>query len=487
MKFQLKDPSLFKSLCLVNGAWCGADDGSVLEVDNPATGAVIGTVPRMGTNDVRKAIDAAADAWPKWKELTPSGRAACLFRWGELINENKEDLAQIMTYEQGKPVAEALGEIALGHSYVPWYAEECRRVYGDVIPAPKKGIRPITHKQPIGPVAAITPWNFPMSMVTRKAAPALAAGCPVVLKPASATPFTALALAELAQRAGFPAGVFNVVTGNATVVGNEISSNPKIRKISFTGSTAVGKKLMADSAATMKGLSLELGGNAPFLVFDDADLETVLAGCMGSKFRNAGQACISTNRALIQKGISAKFIEQIVERVRGLKIGNGFDDGVQIGPLINKAAVEFVDGIVQDALAKGAQLLTGGKRLPLGENYYEPTVLAGVTPEMRLFHEEIFGPVLPIMTFETEEEAIALANNTAFGLASYLFTRDLGRSWRVSEALEYGLVGVNDVALAMAEVPFGGVKDSGTGREGGHEGLTDFMETRYVLMGGIGA
>ena len=481
----LNDPSLFREQCYVNGQWIDADDKSVIKVDNPSKGEIIGSVPKFGAAETRRAIDAAEAAWAGWRALTPKERGACLIKWHDLIQENKQDLARILSYEQGKPVAESLGEIALGSSYIPWYAEECRRTYGDVIPAPRKGIRPITHHQPVGVVFAITPWNFPMSMIAPKTAPALAAGCPVLVKPASATPYSALAMAELAHRAGFPAGVFNVLTGSASVMAAEMASNVKVRKVTFTGSTEVGKKLTAQTAQTMKRVSMELGGNAPFVVFDDADLALTLNCAYGSKVRNAGQTCISTNRILVQEGIAQSFVTGLVERFKTLKVGDGFEDNVEVGPLINQSAVEHCEALLADAVSKGAKILLGGKRHALGGNFFEPTVLTGMTREMRIFHEEIFGPIAPIMTFASEAEAVELANDTPFGLASYVFTQNLSRAWRIPEALEYGLCGVNDAALALAEAPFGGVKESGTGREGGREGLLDFMETRYVLMGGI--
>lgn len=481
----LNDPSLFREQCYVNGQWIDADDKSVIKVDNPSKGEIIGSVPKFGAAETRRAIDAAEAAWAGWRALTPKERGACLIKWHDLIQENKQDLARILSYEQGKPVAESLGEIALGSSYIPWYAEECRRTYGDVIPAPRKGIRPITHHQPVGVVFAITPWNFPMSMIARKTAPALAAGCPVLVKPASATPYSALAMAELAHRAGFPAGVFNVLTGSASVMAAEMASNVKVRKVTFTGSTEVGKKLTAQTAQTMKRVSMELGGNAPFVVFDDADLALTLNCAYGSKVRNAGQTCISTNRILVQEGIAQSFVTGLVERFKTLKVGDGFEDNVEVGPLINQSAVEHCEALLADAVSKGAKILLGGKRHALGGNFFEPTVLTGMTREMRIFHEEIFGPIAPVMTFASEAEAVELANDTPFGLASYVFTQNLSRAWRIPEALEYGLCGVNDAALALAEAPFGGVKESGTGREGGREGLLDFMETRYVLMGGI--
>ncbi len=482
---ELSDPSLFRTQCYVNGTWKDADDKTVLSVDNPFNNEIIGSVPNFGADETKRTIEGAWNAWATWRDLLPSQRASLLFRWHELIQENKEDLARILTWEQGKPVAESLGEIALGSSYIPWYAEECRRVYGDVIPSPRKGTRPITIKRSIGVVFAITPWNFPMSMIARKASPALAVGCPVIIKPASATPFSALALAVLAERAGFPAGVFNVITGKSSIIAKEVAANSKVRKISFTGSTAVGKQLIRQSSDTIKRTSMELGGNAPFIVFDDADINTAVNGAFGSKIRNAGQTCISTNRMLVQQGIADAFCKALVERFTDLKIGSGFDPDTIVGPLINDDAVRHCEDLVKDAIEKGAKVLLGGKRSSFGGRFFEPTVMTGLTPEMRMFHEEIFGPIAPIMIFEKEDEAIRLANDTPFGLASYVFTRDLGRAWRVPEALEFGLCGVNEAALALAEAPFGGIKASGAGKEGGHEGLDDFLETRYILMGGI--
>ncbi len=482
---ELKDPSLFRTQCYANGEWQDADNKCVITVDDPSTGNTIGSVPKFGPEETRRAIDAAYEAWGAWANLLPMERSKILLKWNELIQENKEDLARILTWEQGKPVAESLGEIALGTSYIPWYAEECRRIYGDVIPSPRKNVRPVTFRKPVGVVFAITPWNFPFSMITRKASPALAAGCPVIIKPASATPFSALALAALADRAGFPAGIFNVITGSASVIAEEVANSSKVRKISFTGSTAVGQLLMAQAAKTVKRTSMELGGNAPFIVFDDAELETAINGAFGSKIRNAGQTCISTNRMLVQRGIAAAFTQALAERFSRVRVGNGFEADTIVGPLINDDAVRHCEDLVRDATAKGAKVILGGRRSPLGGRFFEPTVLTGLTPEMRMFREEIFGPIAPIMVFDEEDEAVRLANDTPFGLASYVFTRDLSRAWRIPEALEYGLCGVNDAALAMAEAPFGGVKASGSGKEGGHEGLDDFLETRYVLMGGI--
>ena len=482
---ELHDPALFHEQCFFDGAWRDSADGSAIGVENPCSGETLGTVPRLTAGDMRLAIAAAQDSFSGWRSLAPAERGRFLLRWHELIMENKQDLARILTSEQGKPLAESLGEIALGSSYVPWYAEECRRAYGDVIPPPRSGVRPVTFRQPVGVVLAITPWNFPFSMITRKAAPALAAGCPVIVKPASATPFSALALAELAARAGFPKGVFSVVTGASDVIAQTAAESREVRKISFTGSTEVGRRLMEQAAVTVKRTSMELGGNAPFIVFDDADLETAVNGAFASKMRNSGQTCISSNRMLVQKGIASAFVEALAERFRGVRLGDGMDPATTAGPLINEKAVGHCEALVQDAVGKGARLVLGGRRSAAGKNFFEPTILTGLTTEMRMFHEEIFGPVAPVMVFEREEEAVRLANATQYGLASYVFTRDLSRAWRVPEALEYGLCGVNDAGLAMAEVPFGGVKASGTGREGGHEGLDDFLETRYVLMGGI--
>ncbi|WP_300785909.1 NAD-dependent succinate-semialdehyde dehydrogenase [uncultured Desulfovibrio sp.] len=485
MPKHLKDPDLLRHQAYIDGQWRDAENGDTLPVINPATGEELGSVPRCTANDARAAIAAAEAAFAVWRKVPLQERGARLRRWGELIEEHIDDLCRILTLEQGKPLAEARGEILQGASYFPWFAEEIRRAYGDVVPAPRAGVRPLTQKQPIGVVGVITPWNFPSSMLPRKAAPAIAAGCTLVVKPASATPYCALALAELSRRAGIPAGVINVVTGDSGTIGREITQSPVVRKLSFTGSTAVGKQLAADCAPTLKRLSLELGGNAPFLIFDDARLDAAVAGAVGSKFRNAGQTCICANRFLVQRGIHDAFVRGLKEKVEGFRVGNGLDAGVTIGPLINEEAVRRVDGLVQDALSKGATLLAGGKPHSMGPRFYEPTLLTGLTREMRIFHEEIFGPVAAIMPFDTEEEAITLANDTSFGLASYLFTRDLGRVWRVAEALQYGMVGINDVTLAAAETPFGGVKFSGTGREGSREGLNDYMETHLFLMGGI--
>lgn len=482
---RLDDLKLWKDHSYIDGKWTPAIDGEVLDVYNPANGEILGTVPKCGTKETSVAISAAARAMTAWKGLSPLDRGSYLHKLHALIIENIEDLAAILTLEQGKPLAESRGEIRQGASYFPWFAEEARRTYGQVIPSPCPGKRPITFKQPVGVVGIITPWNFPFAMIPRKAAPALAAGCTVIIKPASQTPYSALALAALAKEAGIPSGVFNVVTGNSSQIGAELTGDPRVRKISFTGSTEVGKKLMAQCASTVKRVSMELGGNAPLIVFDDADLDKAVEGALGSKFRNSGQTCICANRILVQNGIFDAFIRRLATKVDLLKSGNGLEAGTTQGPLIDQAAVDHVDSLVKDAVEKGARVLVGGKPHALGGLYYEPTVLVGVKPNMRVFREEIFGPVAPVVSFTSEKEAIALANDTEVGLASYVFTCDLGRTWRMSEALEYGMVGINEVALAMTEAPFGGIKESGLGREGGHEGLMDYMDTKYILMGGI--
>ena len=484
---KLKRQDLFCTKCYLNGEWADAADKSTLNVDNPATGEILGTVPNCKTKETKKVIDDAHTAFKIWKKLTPKERGAYLVKWYNLIEENKEDLARILTLEQGKPIAESLGEIALGNSYMTWFAEEGKRAYGQTIPAPRPGIRPITYQKPVGVVFAITPWNFPISLVLRKIAPALAAGCTIVVKPAGITPFSAIALFKLAEEAGIPKGVVNIITGNAKVIGEEVCTNPKVRKISFTGSTPVGKAIMAKATCTMKRFSMELGGNAPFVMFDDANMDHAINCAIGSKFRNAGQTCVSTNRFIIQKGICDKFIATYKEQFPSLVVAEGTDPSSIIGPLVNQEALDNIESLVADAVAKGAKIVLGGKKHALGGLFFEPTLILGMTKEMRIYKEEIFGPIAAIMTFETEEEAIELANDTEFGLASYLMTTDLGRAWRVAESLEYGLVGINDAGLALCEAPFGGVKESGMGKEGAHEGLLDYMETRYALMGGIGA
>ena len=482
---KLRDCGLFKEQCLVGSEWIHADSGETLAVTNPADGSVIGSVPRLGRAETKRAIEQAHAAWPAWRDATPLVRARILRRWSELILENLDDLATIMTMEQGKPLAEARGEITGGASFIAWFAEEGRRVYGEVIPSPVPGSLPLTIRQSIGVTAAVTPWNFPMSMIARKAGPALAAGCPMVIKPASMTPFSALAMAELAVRAGVPAGVLSVITGNAGDIGDELCANPTVRKLSFTGSTAVGKKLIAGCAGNVKKVSMELGGNAPFIVCPDADLDAAVQGAVVSKFRNAGQTCICANRIIVHKSLAEAFVERFVTAVASLEVGNGMDAGVTMGPLVDKSGCESMQGFVDDAVAKGATVLAGGKPGSSRGFFFEPTVLTGVTSAMRVFREEIFGPVAPVMTYTEEAEAIALANDTEYGLASYVYTRDVGRVHRMASALEYGMVGVNAVILSSSETPFGGVKESGLGREGGRQGIEEYLETKFILLGGL--
>ena len=481
----LTDPDLFRELCYVDGQWVGADSGETQEVNNPASGDVMGTVPKMGAEETRRAIEAAERAWPAWRAKTAKERATVLRRWFELMMENQDDLAVLMTMEQGKPLAEAKGEIAYGASFIEWFAEEGKRIYGDTIPQHQADKRIVVIKQPVGVVAAITPWNFPNAMITRKCGPALAAGCPVVVKPASQTPYSALALAELGARAGLPKGVLNVVTGSASAIGGEMTSNPIVRKLSFTGSTEIGKLLMQQSAATVKKVSMELGGNAPFIVFDDADLDAAVEGAMLCKFRNTGQTCVCANRILVQDSVYDAFAEKLAAAVAKLKVGNGLEAGISQGPLIDLAAVEKVEEHVADATEKGARVVSGGKRHALGGSFYEPTILAEVTTEMKVTTEETFGPVAPLFRFETEDQAVAMANDTEFGLASYFYARDLGRVWRVGEALESGIVGINTGIISTEVAPFGGVKESGVGREGSHYGLDEFLEVKYLCMGGV--
>jgi len=483
---KLQNPDLLRRQCYIDGAWVDADSGATVEVTNPADGKVIGTVPRMGAAETRRAIEAANAAWPAWRARTAKERAALLRRWHDLVLKNQEDLAVLMTAEQGKPLTEARGEVAYGASFIEWFAEEGRRVYGDTIPAHQPDKRLLVVKEPVGVVAAITPWNFPNAMITRKCAPALAVGCPVVIKPASATPYSALALAALAEEAGFPKGVINVVTGSAGAIGGEMTSNPIVRKLTFTGSTEIGKVLMAQAAATVKKVSMELGGNAPFIVFDDADLDAAVEGAIISKYRNTGQTCVCANRLLVQDGVYDAFAEKLAARVAALKVANGLEAGAEQGPLIDIAAVEKVEEHIADAVAKGGRVLVGGRRHALGGSFFEPTVMADVTPDMAVAREETFGPVAPLFRFRTEDEAVRLANATEFGLAAYFYSRDIGRVWRVAEALEYGLVGINTGLMSTAEAPFGGVKESGIGREGSKYGLDDFLEIKYLCMGGIG-
>jgi len=483
---QLRDPQLLRHQAFIAGAWTAADSGATVAVTNPATGATLASVPDMGAAETRRAIDAANAAWPAWRALTAKQRGAILRNWHDLILANADDLALLMTSEQGKPLAEARGEALYAATFVEWFAEEAKRVYGEVIPQTIASQRLIVLKQPIGVAAAITPWNFPAAMITRKVAPALAAGCPVVVKPAEQTPLTALALAVLAERAGFPPGVFNMVTGSAAsapLIGGELTGNPIIRKLSFTGSTEVGRLLMAQCAPTLKKLSLELGGNAPFIVFDDADVDAAVAGAMASKYRNAGQTCVCANRLLVQAGIYESFAQKLAEAVQALKVGDGTEAGVTQGPLIDAAALAKVEAHVADAVAQGARVLVGGKRHAQGGTFFEPTVLADVLPSMRCAREETFGPVAPLFKFHDEAEAIALANATEYGLASYFYARDLSRVWRVAEALDYGMVGVNVGLIANEVAPFGGVKQSGLGREGSRHGIEEYLEIKYVCLG----
>ncbi|GAA0387301.1 NADP-dependent succinate-semialdehyde dehydrogenase [Brevundimonas terrae] len=467
----------------INGQWVDADSGETLSVTNPATGEVLGTVPDMGATETRRAIEAAQKAMKPWAARTAGDRAKILRRWFELMMENQDELARLLTLEQGKSLTEAKGEIAYGAAYLEWFAEEGKRAYGEVIPTNDNGKRIVTLRQPVGVVGAITPWNFPSSMITRKIGPALAAGCAVVLKPAAQTPYSAYALAVLAEEAGLPAGLFNVLTGKASAIGGEMTSNEIVRKISFTGSTEVGRTLMAQSASSIKKMSLELGGNAPFIVFDDADIDAAVAGATISKFRNSGQTCVCTNRFYVQAGVYDAFVEKLCAAAQALKIGNGLEDGVQMGPLIDEKAVEKVEQHLSDALSKGARVLTGGNRHALGQTFFEATVVADVTQEMQMCREETFGPLAGVVKFETEEEAIALANDTIFGLAGYFYSRDISRIWRVAEAMETGMVGINTGILSTEVAPFGGIKQSGLGREGSRHGLEDFMEIKYLCMG----
>ena len=490
MSLQLNNPSLLRQQAYVNGQWCEADNGARTEIRNPATDEVIGSVPNMGRAETRRAIEAAQIAQPAWRALTAKERANRLRQWFNLILSNQEDLARIMTAEQGKPLAEARGEIAYAASFIEWFAEEAKRAYGDVIPAHAGDKRILVQKEPVGVTAAITPWNFPSAMITRKAGPALAVGCAMVLKPAPQTPFSALALAALAEQAGIPAGLLSVIPADVDAsrdVGAELCDNPIVRKLSFTGSTGVGIKLMQQCAPTLKKLSLELGGNAPFIVFDDADLDAAVEGAIISKYRNAGQTCVCTNRFYVQDGVYDQFVQKFAAKVRTAKVGNGFEEGVNQGPLIEEAALEKVQRHVEDAIAKGGQVLAGGQRLKtLGSGqFFEPTVVANATPDMLCAREETFGPFAPVFRFKTEQEAIDAANNTEFGLASYFYSRDVGRIFRVSEALEYGMVGINVGIIATEHVPFGGVKQSGLGREGSHHGMEEYLEMKYLCMGDI--
>jgi len=485
MSIQISDQSLLKTRAYINGEWVDADSGATVPVTNPANGEVIAEVAKCSTAETRRAIEAAEAAFPEWRKRTAKERTACLRKWFNLMMEAQEDLALIMTLEQGKPLAEARGEIAYGANYIEWFAEEAKRMYGDTIPQPSNDKRIICIKQPVGVVACITPWNFPNAMLTRKIAPALAAGCTVVCKPANATPLSAYAFVELAERAGIPAGVINMVTGETAAIGKELTSNPIVRKLTFTGSTPVGKQLMAECAQTVKRTSMELGGNAPFIVFDDADLDAAVAGALISKYRNAGQTCVCANRILVQAGCYDAFADKLATAVSGLKMGDGTQEGVTVGPLITEEAANDMEAFVADAVSKGAKMVAGGNRSELGTNFFEPTILTNVTGEMRVFREEIFGPIAPLFKFDTEDEAIQMANDTEFGLACYFYSRDIGRIWRVAESLEYGIVGINEGIISNEMAPFGGVKESGQGREGSKYGLDDYTEIKYMCMGGI--
>lgn len=482
---KLKDPTLLRQQAYLNGVWCDADEGERFAVVNPATGETIGSVPNMGAGETRRAIAAAAAAWQGWRAKTAKERSAVLRKWHDLMLANADDLAVIMTIEQGKPLSESKGEIGYAASFLEWFAEEAKRVAGDTLQSPWGDRRLMVVKEPIGVCAAITPWNFPAAMITRKVGPALAAGCPMVVKPAEATPYSALALAVLAERAGVPAGVFSVITGDAHAIGAEMTSNPTVRKLSFTGSTAVGRLLMQQSAATVKKLSLELGGNAPFIVFDDADLDAAVEGAIASKYRNAGQTCVCANRLYVQSGVYDAFADKLVAAVNKLKVGNGLEPGVTQGPLLDEKAVQKVERHIADALANGARVLTGGGRHALGRSFFAPTVLADATAAMLVAKEETFGPLAPLFRFETDAEVLAMANDTEFGLASYFYSRDIGRIWRVAEGLESGMVGINTGLISNEIAPFGGVKQSGLGREGSKYGMDDYLVVKYLCMGGI--
>jgi len=482
---KLKDPTLLRELCFIDGGWTAADNGAALEVKNPATSQKLGSIPNMGAAETARAIAAASAALPAWRARTAKDRALIMRRWFDLMMQHQDDLATLMTAEQGKPLAESKTEIAYAASFIEWFGEEAKRLYGDIIPGHQADKRIMVLRQPVGVVAAITPWNFPSAMITRKAGPALAAGCTMVCKPATQTPYSALALAELGVRAGIPKGVFNMITGNAAAIGGEMTGNPTVRKLTFTGSTEVGKKLMAQCAGTVKKLSLELGGNAPFIVFDDADLDAAVQGAIASKYRNTGQTCVCANRLLIQAGVYDEFAKRLKSAVAQLRVGDGLLGVTDQGPLIDAKAVAKVEEHIADALAKGAKVALGGKRHALGGSFFEPTILTDVTPRMLVAREETFGPVAPLFKFDSEAQAIAMANDTEFGLAAYLYTRDLARSWRVSEAIEYGIVGLNTGIISTETAPFGGVKESGIGREGSKYGILDYTEIKYVCVGGV--
>ena len=485
MELSLSDPGLLKNKAYIDGQWVDADDGATFDITNPASGELITRVAKMGAAETARAVSAAAAAMREWARKPAKARAGILRKWYDLMMQHQEDLAIIMTAEQGKVLAESRGEVAYGAAFVEWFGEQAKRIDGDVIPGPAPDKRIVCIKQPVGVVAAITPWNFPNAMIARKAAPALAAGCTIVIKPASETPLSAFAMAELAERAGVPPGVINVVAGGSSDIGGELTSNPLVRKLTFTGSTPIGKMLEAQCAGTMKKTSMELGGNAPFIVFDDADLDAAIEGAMISKYRNAGQTCVCSNRLFVQDGVHDAFVEKLVKATAALVVGDGMKDGITIGPLVNSKAVGDVDQLVQASVASGAQVALGGGPHALGGCFYQPTVLTGVTSEMAVFRNEIFGPVAPVVRFSTEEEVMAMGNDTEFGLASYFYTRDIGRVWRVAEALEYGIVGINEGIISNEMAPFGGVKESGSGREGSKYGIDDYVEIKYMLMGGL--
>ncbi|MBO6518522.1 MAG: NADP-dependent succinate-semialdehyde dehydrogenase [Rhodospirillales bacterium] len=482
---QLNDSKLFRQQCFIDGAWVDADSGETIDVTNPATGEKLGTVPKAGAAETRRAIEAANAAWPAWRAKTAKERSIILRKWFDLMMENQEDLGVLMTAEQGKPLAEAKGEVGYAASFIEWFAEEGKRIYGDTIPQHGADKRIVVTKEPVGVVAAITPWNFPAAMITRKAGPALAAGCPIVIKPATETPYSAFAMAELADRAGVPKGIVNVITGKSGEIGGEMTSNPIVRKLTFTGSTEVGKILLEQCAGTVKKVSMELGGNAPFIVFDDADLDAAVQGAMASKYRNTGQTCVCANRIYVQEGVYDEFLSRFSQAISAMKVGDGLKGETQQGPLINMAAVEKVEEHLKDAVDNGARVVIGGHRHELGGTFYEPTLVADVTQNMKVAKEETFGPLAPVFKFKSDEEVVDWANDTEFGLAAYFYSRDIGRIWKTAEKLEYGIVGINEGIISTEVAPFGGMKESGMGREGSKYGIEDYVETKYLCMGGI--